>query len=333
MKRKEFLTGISIASLGAMLPSKSAENAKKAQSIGMLPPNCTLIPSETAGPFPLDLTTNSFYFRQDVRESQEGVRLDLKMRIIGKSNCLPMANVRLNIWQCSNKGDYSGYNTETGLTYLRGYQMTDANGEANFVTVFPGWYNGRVCHIHFQAFVSSVYAAVSQLTFPHTEKNALYAANPTLYTKGADPKTPATDMIFSDGYAFQLATLTPNPTTGGYDAFLEVTINGSGTTGLAEATPETGGQFVLYQNFPNPYKETTSVPFLLANTSDVQLELWDLSGKKMATIQRENLAAGDHNINLNLKDLGLPTGNYIYQLEVKNTFGAYRQCKMMTAAK
>jgi protocatechuate 3,4-dioxygenase beta subunit len=330
MQRKDFLKGLSFLGVGAMMHNHSAQNAKKAQSIGMLPPNCTLIPSETAGPFPLDLTTNPFYFRQDIREAEEGVQLNLKMRIIGQNNCLPMANVRVNIWHCNNKGNYSGYDTEVGLTYSRGYQMTNANGEVEFITHFPGWYNGRVCHIHFQCFVSSVYAAVSQLGFPNAAKNAIYTANPTLYPDGTDPKSLENDFVFSDGYAYQLATLTPNATTGGYDSFLEVTIKGDGVTGLSEATPETGGQFVLGQNYPNPFKNSTKVPFSLKNTSDVQLELFDFSGKKVASIQKENLAPGNQEINVNLKTLGLTYANYVYQLEVKNAMGTYRQCKVMT---
>ena len=184
------------------------------------PNNCTLIPSETAGPFPLDLTANPFYFRQDVRENKTGVQLNLKLKIIGLSNCLPMQNARVNIWHCDKDGLYSGYGDQQGLTYLRGYQMTNANGEVEFVTIFPGWYTGRICHIHFQVFVSSSYAAISQLTFPIATKNAIYAANPSLYTKGADPLTFSNDNIFSDGYSYQLATLTPNIQMGGYDSYL-----------------------------------------------------------------------------------------------------------------
>ena len=62
---------------------------------------CTLIPSETAGPFPLDLTENTTFFRQDVRETQTGVPLNLKIRVVGVDNCQPMQNVRVNIWHCS----------------------------------------------------------------------------------------------------------------------------------------------------------------------------------------------------------------------------------------
>ena len=76
-----------------------------------------------------------------------------------------MPNVRVNIWHCDKDGNYSGYQSQQGLTYLRGYQMADANGEVEFITVFPGWYNGRTCHIHFQVYVSETYAAIFTIDF------------------------------------------------------------------------------------------------------------------------------------------------------------------------
>ena len=334
MKRSDFLKGAGLAGLSTLLPVNKAgaiTNELRTKS------GCVLIPSETEGPFPLDLTENSTYFRQDVRESKTGVALTLKMKILGLTNCEPMQNVRVNIWACDKDGLYSGYSQtnnpgQAGLTYLRGWQMTDANGEAEFTTIFPGWYNGRICHIHFQVYVSSVYRAVSQLTFPIDTKNTLYSENSTLYTKGSDPMTFATDNIFSDGYDYQVATLTKN-TDGSYSSYLEVTINGSGSTGLMNYEGETGGQFKLKQNYPNPYSDETTIPFQLINTSDVKLELWDLSGKRVAGIIKENMAAGEQEIKVNLRSLGLAKASYIYQLEVKNSNGTFRQCKMMTALK
>lgn len=337
MKRKEFLQGLGMAGIGTLLsgPALKADTTVKK---GPLPPNCTLIPSETAGPFPLDLTENATFFRQDIRENKTGVQLNVKLKIIGADNCEPMQNVRVNIWHCDKDGLYSGYSQnnnqgQAGLTYLRGYQMTDASGEVDFVTIFPGWYTGRICHIHFQVYVSSVYAAISQLTFPIADKNSLYANNATLYTKGADPLSFAQDNIFSDGYTYQLATLTPNSETGGYDTYLEVTVQGSGVTGLANLEPETGGQFKLGQNFPNPYKNETVIPFNLTNKSDVQIELWDLSGKRLAEIKETDLVPGDHTITVDPKSLGLPAATYLYQLQVSNSNGVFRQCKVMTAAR
>ena len=40
-----------------------------------------------------------------------------------------MPNIRVNIWCCDLNGDYSGYGELEGLTYQRGYQITDDNGE------------------------------------------------------------------------------------------------------------------------------------------------------------------------------------------------------------
>ena len=331
MKRKDFLRGFGLAGLTTMLPKPTFIDAKLTS--GPLPPNCVLIPSETAGPFPLDLSENQAFFRQDVREDRAGVRHDIKMKIIGLENCLPMQNVRVNIWHCDKDGLYSGYQTEVGKTYLRGYQITDANGEVNFVTIFPGWYTGRICHIHFQAYVSSVYAAVSQFTYPIAEKNAIYEEHDEIYTKGPDPRNFNQDGIFADGYTYQLATLTPNSETGGYDSYLEVTIQGSGITGLAEAEPETGGQFKLYQSQPNPYSEEAIVPFEMYFPGDAYLELYDLSGKKLVELKQTGLHVARHRFLVSPLRLGLPVANYAYQLRVENNSGTFRQAKMMTALK
>lgn len=328
MNKRAFLKTTGLLGIASLTPFGKIFAKNSPLGIG----DCTLIPSETAGPFPLDLTANSAFFRKDVRESKTGVQLNLKMKIIGVENCEPMQNVRVNIWHCDKDGNYSGYDSQAGQAYLRGFQMTDANGEVEFITIFPGWYPGRTCHIHFQVYVSSAYAAISQLTFDHETKNALYAANASIYTKGADPVTPLNDGVFSDGYAYQLATLTPNTGTGGYDSFLEVAVQGSGTLGVGYTEMQNAKQFALGQNFPNPYFEATTIPFTLYQRSDVTIELWDMMGRKIATIARPGLDDGAHSINIDLKALGgIPTGSYVYQFEVGNADGVFRDCKLMTS--
>ena len=337
MNKREFLRTTGLLGVASMMPlgkllagGGNSGLANEATNV------CTLIPTETAGPFPLDLTANTFYFRQDVRESKPGVQLNLRLKIIGDGNCLPMQNVRVNIWHCDKDGLYSGYNQsgnlgQSGLTYLRGYQMTDANGEVEFITILPGWYTGRICHIHFQVYVSSSYAAISQLSFDIPTKNAIYAANSTIYTKGADPLSFAQDGIFADGYAYQLATLTPNAVTGGYDSFLEVTVQGNGTTGIGYQEKENAKQFSMGQNFPNPYSMETKIPLSLKFPSEVTIDLYDLQGKKIRSILFNNLSTGEHNLLLDMQELGIAHGNYAYQVEVRNANGLFRDCKFMTA--
>ncbi len=331
MNRKEFLKGTGLAGLGLAFAKTGLSSGKISPSSEIN--NCVLIPSETAGPFPLDLTENSFYLRQDVREDREGVQLNLRMKIIGQDNCEPMQNVRVNIWHCDKDGNYSGYQDQTGTTYLRGYQMTDANGEVEFVTIFPGWYNGRVCHIHFQVYVSQNYAAISQLTFDHDTVNEVYNSNSSIYTKGEDPKTPATDNIFSDGYELQLATLTLNEDTGGYESYIEVAVQGQGTVGVSNLERETAKVFELGQNTPNPFADQTSIPVTVKQPSDISLELWDLNGKKIARVFQEKNAIGEYFIKVNLEKLGIPVGSYIYQFEAVNENGVFRLPKMMTIQK
>jgi protocatechuate 3,4-dioxygenase beta subunit len=299
---------------------------------------CVLIPTETAGPFPLDLTENTTFFRRDVREDRAGVPLTVRLRIIGQDNCAPMQNVRVNIWHCDKDGLYSGYSQnnnagQAGKTYLRGYQFTNADGIAEFLTIFPGWYSGRICHIHFQVYVSSSYAAISQLTFDLAAKNAIYAANTTLYTKGADPSTFSSDNIFSDGYSYQLASLAVNEETGGYLTNLEVTVKGNGTTGLGNYEKEMAKVMNLGQNFPNPFQGNSIIPFTLLQSAHTVLELWDLEGRKIMEVLNMHLDSGDFEIPVNLQSLGLPMASYAYQLCTTQADGTvFRHARMMTLA-
>jgi hypothetical protein len=336
MNKRDFLKTGGLLGLASVLPTGKlvAHGRDEEGDRG----GCVLIPSETAGPFPLDLTANTFYFRQDVREDRTGAPLRVRLRVLGLENCEPMANVRVNIWHCDANGVYSGYTNQnggvnsTGQTFLRGYQLADANGEVEFLSIFPGWYPGRVCHIHFQVYVSSNYSAISQLTFPIDAKQAVYTDNASLYTAGTDPLTPSQDGIFSDGYQYQLSTLTFNNDTQEYETFLEVTVQGSGIAmGLQEL--RNNEQFILGQNRPNPFTDRTVVPLRLKQPADVTLDLHDLSGRRVARIERKGLSTGEHTIAIDLNALGLPAGCYAYQLEVKTANGTFRDCKLMTAAR
>lgn len=331
--RRTFLKQGGLAGLAAFLPVSRSKAAAPLQQIA----DCPLIPTETAGPFPLDLSDSAFFFRQDVREDRDGVQLNLRIRVLGTDNCLPMEGVRVHIWHCDKLGRYSGYDVPTnpgqdGLTYLRGYQITDANGEVELITIFPGWYPGRVCHIHFQVNVSSAYAAISQLTFDHAAKQALYTAHAGIYTEGVDPKAPDTDGVFADGYSYQLANLTPNTATGGYSSFLELSVQGSGTTtGLTEV--QLARQFALGQNMPNPHRGHTAIPLLLHQSGALTLRLFDLQGREVHHKAYGVFASGEHRLELDLEALGLPVQPYAYQVELVNAEGRFVDSKLMSTAR
>lgn len=334
MNKREFLRTSGLLGAATLLPAGRLFASSEAGASGA----CVLIPSETAGPFPLDLSANSFYFRQDISEGLPGAPFRLRLRIIGNANCEPMANLRVNIWHCDVDGVYSGYTNQnggvdtTGQTFMRGYQITDANGEVEFVSIFPGWYPGRVCHVHFQVYVNSSYAAISQLTFPIAAKQAIYTSNSGIYGNGTDPMTPAQDGIFSDGYQYQEATLSYNDAAQEYESFLEVTVQGTGVpTGYAEL--RNADHFALGQNLPNPFTDRTVIPIHLERPGDLAVELFDLNGRRVARIERPGAGTGEQRIIIDLNELRLSAADYIYQVEVRNSSGTFRDSRRMMAAR
>ncbi|PZF74041.1 dioxygenase family protein [Taibaiella soli] len=345
MERKDFLKGVGLLGIGSFLPfSKS----RAAGTTGNVPTGtCVLIPQETEGPYPFDLSGNSAMYRQDITEGNSGTPLHLTLTIVNTNdNCSPVTNARVDIWHCNKDGYYSEYANQPGYlgtqshvgeTFFRGIQITDNNGQVNFTTIYPGWYTGRTTHIHFQIFLNSVLSATSQAAFPDSLNTTVYSTS--LYSAHGQNTSVAAnsaDNVFSDmtNTQYELLTVTSNNSTGGYDASLTVGI-AVPTSGVINLEPETGGQFKLSQNYPNPFAGSTSIPFTLANTSDVLIEVFDLAGKRLLGIIRKSLGAGDQTITLDASSgiNALAAGNYLYQFSVTNSNGTFRQCKMMAVTR
>jgi len=178
---------------------------------------CAVSPNETAGPYP----SKSDIIRSDIRENRQGVPLALTIRVINvSSGCAPLANANVEIWQCDAAGNYSEYGSQTSQTYLRGIQTTDANGQVNFMTVYPGWYQGRATHIHIEVTMNGRSVKVTQIAFPETINNAVYATG-VYASRGSNPTSNLQDGIFADSLSSELVTPSGNPTAG-YSASYQV---------------------------------------------------------------------------------------------------------------
>jgi protocatechuate 3,4-dioxygenase beta subunit len=140
------------------------------------------------------------------------VPLALTLTILHQTGA-PLANARVDVWQCDKDGVYSGYaqpgaNT-VGRTFMRGIQVTDASGKVTFKTVYPGWYAGRITHIHFQVYLNNGLVATSQLAFPDDVTKAVYSS--ALYAahgQNSSVQSFAQDNVFSDGTAHEMLALT-----------------------------------------------------------------------------------------------------------------------------
>ena len=199
--------------------------------------SCSLIPPETAGPYPGDGTNGpdalglSGIVRRDIRSSvagasgiAQGVPLNVELTIVdARSGCAPLEGYAVYAWHCDRDGNYSMYSAPVANeNYLRGVQVSDASGLVFFDTVFPGCYSGRWPHVHFEVYSSLTLASngrsaavTSQLAFPEDACDEAYA------TSGYEASVQnlgrislASDNVFSDGVGLQLATMEGAVATG-----------------------------------------------------------------------------------------------------------------------
>jgi protocatechuate 3,4-dioxygenase beta subunit len=184
-------------------------------------------PEQTEGPYFVDERLNRSDIRSDPTDGRvrPGTPLALILSIsrLGVGDCQPMPGAQVDIWHCDALGVYSdvkdpGFNT-IGQKFFRGYQITDARGEVKFLTIYPGWYEGRTVHIHVKvrtaAQAGRSFEFTSQMYFDDGLSNRVYADAPYA-TKGKRSARNQDDRIFRHG-GDQLM-LAPTPVTDGYAA-------------------------------------------------------------------------------------------------------------------
>lgn len=179
------------------------------------PNACATSPSETAGPFPIK--TPAELVRENIVGSKTGVPLLIQFTIQNtNNNCTPIQGAFVDIWQCDAKGNYSEYSGQldgdfTNESFLRGRQTTDSNGNASFISIYPGWYPGRTPHLHVEVKSSAgVSLLITQVSFPENVSSTVYA---TAQYKGAADTNNTNDGIVGAG---NLADSVEGNVTNGY---------------------------------------------------------------------------------------------------------------------
>lgn len=231
MKRKDFLkkgiVGIgTIVAIPTMLNACSSDDSDTNSSsteddsyTNDESGDCELSPSETAGPFPIK--TPADLVRENIVSDREGVALLINIAVQDQSeDCNALSGVYVDLWHCDADGNYSEYggtqmqSTDyTNKHFLRGRQTTDANGNASFISIFPGWYRGRAPHIHIEILDTNENSLrVTQIAFPKDICDTVYATSG--YNGEADTLN-ASDNVFSDSIdGNMLDTITGNTTDG-----------------------------------------------------------------------------------------------------------------------
>lgn len=205
------LVGCVRARSGSAQPTGTPTQAPTGTATATIP-SCVVRPQQTEGPYFVDEKLNRSDIRSDPADGsvKQGVPLRLVLHVsrIGDSACTPLPGAIVDIWHCDGLGAYSDFRDMNGLfdtrgkKFLRGYQVTDQRGSVEFMTIYPGWYEGRTVHIHFKIRTDSAsrrgHEFTSQLYFDESITDQVHAQAPYA-TKGRRTTTNAKDGIFRRG--------------------------------------------------------------------------------------------------------------------------------------
>ncbi|MCE5250845.1 CotH kinase family protein [bacterium] len=139
-------------------------------------------------------------------------------------------------------------------------------------------------------------------------------------------------ILDSVEYETQEADISYGRYPDGGDAFITLSAptpasaNESNPSDIDESTPQ---DFILKQNFPNPFNNSTMISFTLPEKEFVELDIYSVLGHKVGTAARGYYNAGSHNVTWDGRDERgneLASGIYFYRLKA----GIYtKTCRMM----
>jgi len=178
---------------------------------------CVLTPEQTSGPYYVKSP-----LRSNISEGRPGLPLKLAVEVVKMPDCSTLEGVTVEIWHCDARGYYSGYpeatvrapfdtlatiimNNKDGSipptdaeVFMRGGQVTNDKGLVVFETIFPGWYDPRVTHIHLKVSRDGETFLTSQLYFPDELVTDIYANHPDYKDFGACPYNLTNDSALRD---------------------------------------------------------------------------------------------------------------------------------------
>lgn len=228
-RRKLFKLGLLTASAGGLaywkrnpLTRLALTSLSNGKTVRLAPEAgadvCVLTPELTAGPYFIKAP-----LRSDITEGRLGLPLKLAVEVVNMPDCTAVEGLTVEIWHCDAPGFYSGYPDMTvrapfdtlamvlskakdghipptagGEVFLRGGQVTDAQGLVQFETIFPGWYDPRVTHIHLKVSRNGETFVTTQLYFPDELVTDVYANHPDYKDYGPCPYNLKNDSVIRE---------------------------------------------------------------------------------------------------------------------------------------
>jgi len=98
------------------------------------------------------------------------------------------------------------------------------------------------------------------------------------------------------------------------------------TVSTEEGVADLPMQYELFQNYPNPFNPSTVINYALPEASDVTIRIYDVMGRRIATLLNEKQTAGWHNVTWNAGSVA--SGTYFYRIQAGN-FAAVKKLTLI----
>jgi protocatechuate 3,4-dioxygenase beta subunit len=159
---------------------------------------CTLTCTTTLGP----CFANVNLVRRDITSGIQGMPMRLGYRIVNADTCQPIENASVEIWHTNKDGNYSALSgvcsndpTTLSQNFSRGIQSSNADGWVYFDSIFPGWYAGRVTHIHLTVRLNATNIVTTQFFFADRVAETIYRNHPLYINRPNRDTTNTSDNV------------------------------------------------------------------------------------------------------------------------------------------
>lgn len=113
----------------------------------------------------------------------------------------------------------------------------------------------------------------------------------------------------------------------GNDGIILKTTNGGGLTQVALTSDEIPEHTKLFQNYPNPFNPETKIVYGVGSQEFVELAVFDLLGRKVATLVSEVKRPGTHEVPFNASELS--SGMYFYRMRTSSGFTSIKRMMVL----
>jgi protocatechuate 3,4-dioxygenase beta subunit len=205
---------------------EAAEPAPASDDVDLIA-ECEPFPSFSEGSFYLDAGVGG-ELAADL-PGTSGIDLAVRIVIVDAEDCRPLRERDVQIWSAGPDGRYSGVDRQPDGAgdatiderWLRGHQVTDANGQVEFATVIPGWIPGQAPHLHVTVPFDDDRAFTARLVLPDEVTTAVYG-EAGYADRGAADVTAAIELERDPGVQRSIIEVTP--AGDGYEANIVLAI-------------------------------------------------------------------------------------------------------------